>query len=174
MDLKLALEALLFREGRELRFAELAKTLNLEEAIVREAAAELAADYQDRGISVVQTEDAVGFATSRTYSRLIDTIYQEEQKGELTPAALDTLSIVLYYSPVSKADIDYIRGVNSGAMLRTLSVRDLIERKSSKQGGHRYYPSITLLRHLGLARVSELPNYEEVRSELTTFLEKKV
>ena len=80
--------------------------------------------------------------------------------------------MVVYQGPVSRPEIDQVRGVNSSFILRNLMVRGLVERVTSEKDSRRYLyqPTLDLLRHLGLEKISDLPEYEEVKKELANFL----
>src|SRR3972149_1519044 len=89
----------------------------------------------------------------------------EELKEELTPAGLETLSIIAYFGPVSKIKIDYFRGVNSAFILRNLLMRGLIDRSDkSKEEGYAYSLNFDALKHLGISKIEELPEYEKYKN----------
>ena len=101
-------------------------------------------------------------------SETVQKIAKEEYEGDLSRASLETLTIVAYLGPVSRKEIDYIRGVNSQYSLRTLLLRGLIERKS-KSGESRislYSLTIDALLHLGLQNISQLPEYDSIKKQL--------
>jgi segregation and condensation protein B len=83
-------------------------------------------------------------------------------------AGLETLSIVLYLGPVSRSEIDYIRGVNSNFILRNLLMRGLVERieHETDKRSLKYRPTFELLSFLGIGSVEELPEYETTRAEI--------
>jgi segregation and condensation protein B len=85
---------------------------------------------------------------------------------DLGKAGLETLSIVLYKGPISRADIDYVRGVNSAFILRNLSVRGLITKEDNK-----YKPTLDLISHLGIKHIDELPDKETILAELDKALQ---
>ncbi len=92
----------------------------------------------------------------------------------MTPSALETLSIIIYRGPITKKEIDYIRGVNSGFILRNLLIRGLIEKDESKEGrGVQYKPTLDLLSLLGISNLSELPEYDAVKKEIEDFKNKE-
>ena len=107
-------------------------------------------------------------------SELIKQITKEELTKDLGKAALETLAIVLYQGPISRADIDYIRGVNSSFILRNLMIRGLIERMNNPNDprGYLYRPTFELLSHLGITSVKELPEFDTVQENLTDFMRK--
>ena len=100
---------------------------------------------------------------------------KEERERDLGRAGIETLSIVAYKGPVSKKEIEYIRGVNSQYALRSLLLRGLIERKNNETGERGVGYNITgdALRFLGLSRVGDLPEYEEIKKQLEVVEEKE-
>ena len=85
--------------------------------------AQLEQDLKGRGLSLVRTDDEVMLGTAKEFSGLIEDLAKEELSRDLGKAGLETLSIVLYLGPITRADIDYIRGVNSQFILRALLIR---------------------------------------------------
>ena len=84
---------------------------------------------------------------------------------------METLSIILYQGPISRSDIDYIRGVNSQFILRNLLIRGLIERIDNPNDARSflYKVSINLLANLGINKIEELPEYEQVKKDIDLF-----
>ena len=99
---------------------------------------------------------------------MIEDLQKEELNKDLSKASLETLSIVLYKNGVSRAEIDYIRGVNSSFTLRALSVRGLVEKTVDSKDNRRYIykPSFELLSFMGVKSIEELPEYAEVSNSL--------
>ena len=83
----------------------------------------------------------------------------------LTPASLETLAIIAYLGPCNRALIEYVRGVNSTFILRSLMIRGLVERKPDpkRMNTFLYQVSFDFLRHMGLTRQGDLPDYEKYR-----------
>jgi segregation and condensation protein B len=81
---------------------------------------------------------------------------------------------VLYHGPISRREIDYVRGVNSAFILRNLLVRGLVEKTDAKEGerSFTYKPTLELLSHLGVTKIEEFPEYEQVKNELREFNER--
>jgi segregation and condensation protein B len=124
------IEALLFWKSEPVSLKELSKMLSVEVEKIDEALLELEKNLGNRGIVLVKKDESVYLATSSESSELIKKITKEEESAELGKASLETLSIVLYKSPILRSDIDYIRGVNSSFILRNLLVRGLIDKKT--------------------------------------------
>ena len=90
---------------------------------------------------------------------------------DLGKAGSETLAVVLYRGPVSRADIDYIRGVNCAFILRNLQVRGLVQRISNPKNARSFLYEATpdLLKHLGVTEITSLPDYQAMRDELEKF-----
>jgi segregation and condensation protein B len=162
------IEATLFYLAEPVRISALCKTLDAKKEDVVSALDELSKIYEGRGLALVQYDDAVSFITSPEMSETVQEIAKEEYESDLGRASLETLAIVAYLGPVSRKEIDYIRGVNSQYSLRALLLRGLIERKS-KQSDERvllYIVTIDALLHLGLKNMSELPEYDNIKRQL--------
>ena len=125
----------------------------------------------NRGLTLIQTDTEVMLGTAKEFSPLIEQLTKEELSRDLGKAGLETLSIVLYQGPISRADIDYIRGVNSQFILRNLLIRGLVERIDNPKDARSflYKTTLDLLAHLGISKVEDLPEYEKVRSDIDAF-----
>ncbi len=115
------------------------------------------------GLTLIYGENAVQLTTSADTKGAVEHLVKQEMNEELTPAAQETLAVIAYTGPVTRSEIDYIRGVNSSFILRTLLIRGLIDRKPHPEHAHtyQYAPSMTLLKHLGIPKKESLPEYEE-------------
>lgn len=168
MSFSKEIEALLFYRNEPVTLKYLASLLGTDQSSVREGLAELEQTFKERGVCLVYKEDNVMLATSPTVSDLIDRAAHEEMSRELGKAALETLAIIVYRGPVTRADIDYIRGVNSAFILRSLLIRGLVERIENPQDkrSYQYRPTFDLLRHMGVSHLEEMPNFEAIREEI--------
>ena len=150
--------------------SELIKTLGTDEQSFSDAVEHLKMSLSGRGLTLLQHDGKIALGTAKEAHGLIEKITKEELTRDLGKAGLETLSIVLYKGPVSRREIDYIRGVNSSFILRNLLMRGLIDRADDKGGrGYSYKPSLDLLMHLGISHIEDLPDYQKVREELETF-----
>lgn len=173
-NLERKIEAILFFKNEPVSFKNLAKLVEVDEESVKASVRNLQEFYRERGIVIVTDGEEVNFGTSHQESELIETVQKEEFSRELGRAGLETLSIVLYKGPISRREIDYIRGVNSGFILRNLLVRGLVERTdpSTALGAGRSYvykPTLKLLEHLGITRIEDLPEYKEAFKKIEEF-----
>lgn len=174
MNLESKLEALLFWKGEPVSKKKIQTSLECSTEELETALTALEATLSTRGLRVMKNEDEVELRTAPEASALILKLTKEELYRDLGKAGLETLTIILYKSPIKRTEIDYIRGVNSSFILRNLLVRGLVERVTESNGagvgrGYSYKPTIDLLAHLGVAKIQDLPEYEKVKADLTAF-----
>ncbi len=165
-----ALQALLFIYGEPMEVKKAASTLEVKSAEIEEAAKVLAQQLTEHksGLAVVFYDSKIQLTTKPEWSSLLEKVVKSELNEALTPAGLETLSIVAYSAPVSRAEIDYIRGVNSTFILRNLLLRGLIDRENDpkRANAYVYKPSFDFLKHIGVTRVEDLPEFDKF-SKLT-------
>ncbi len=159
-------------KGEPTKIARLAKIFGTEEGEIKEALGSLRENLSGRGIRLMEKDGAFSLATSPESAPFTRALVEEEFDSSLTKAALETMSIVVYRGPVSRADIDYIRGVNSSFILRNLLVRGLVERAANPRDSRSYLykPSFALLRHLGVQNLEELPDYGNFNEKMEEFV----
>lgn len=165
-----ALEALLFIHGEPIALKKIAETLGLEKG----EAAKLIEEFQDnlkkedRGLTLVSLGDRVQLATKPELNSALEEFVKGELSEELTPASLEVLSIISYLGPITRSKLEYIRGVNSSFILRSLLLRGLIERSVDPENSlaYIYAPSFELLNHLGIKSVKNLPDFEKFQAIL--------
>ena len=114
--------------------------------------------------------DEATLGTVPEMGALIESLLKEELVKDLGKAGLETLAIVLYRSPITRTEINYIRGVNSNYILRNLLVRGLIEKdEHSTARSTMYKPTFELLSYMGVSKVEDLPEYTSVGGAVETF-----
>lgn len=173
IDLSARVEAFLFSEGGSLTRKKLSQLLQIEEGTLAPALTELESRLAGRGITLVHTATEASLVLSRETSQEIRNAYQRELGREIGDAGLEVISIVLYRGPSTRAQIDYIRGVNTSSTIRTLLSRGLLERVGNPDDAREYLyrPTTELLAHLGVHKAEELPDYDTISNELRTFEE---
>ena len=169
METKNKIEAILFVKGEPVSLKELARSLDESETEISNALQILGKELLGRGIVLIEAGDDVSLGTSPEMSELVEKIRKESISGELSKAALETLSIILYHPNASRSEIDYIRGVNSSFILRALLIRGLVERKTNPKDARTfiYQPSIQLMSLLGSKNANKLPDFENINSKIT-------
>lgn len=168
-NLSAALEALLFSSDEPLTLALLAESLDAPATEVAEALQALDAEYQARGAGVQLREIAGGhlLVTAPEHAEWVGRLLRGRKRARLSRAALETMAIVAYKQPVTKGEIESIRGVDSSAVLATLLERNLITiRGRSKVVGRPLLYGTTgeFLDYFGLRDLGELPRPEELRA----------
>lgn len=164
-DLKSKLETLLFISHKPIAIAEASKIVEADKQLVTEALRELSEEYQQRqgGISIIFLEDKYQMVTASDNAEISAKFLKTEIAGELTKPALETLTIIAYRGPISKTELELIRGVNCSLILRNLLLRGLVEAREDKDRLTAVYQiTFDFLRHLGLNSTSELPNFEKL------------
>lgn len=169
MNLEQKIEALLFYKNEPLEIKQFCKLLNRGENEVRGALQNLANNLNNRGICLIMTENEVSLATAPEMKDSIEQLAKDEMNSEIGKAGLETLAIILYNGPISRREIDYVRGVNSTFILRNLSIRGLIEREPDPKDQRifKYKASLALLAHLGIKTINELPEFSAFKEQLT-------
>ena len=170
-DLAARAEAFLFTEGGTLTLHRLTKFLKTDEKSTREALAELSASLGGSGLTLIQTERDVSLATAPRVEGAVREWFEESLARDIGDAGLEVLAVILYRGDSTRAEIDYIRGVNTTSTSRTLLTRGLLERVSNVEDARQYvyHPTAELLAHLGVRTCSELPDYDTIRAELAAF-----
>jgi segregation and condensation protein B len=170
------IESVLLFRNEPVSVQELGRWLGESLEKVKEAIETLRKVYKDRGMVIVTDGEYVSLGTHPEASGLIESITKEELTRDIGRAGLETLAIVLYKGPIARREIDYIRGVNSGFILRTLLIRGLIERAESAAGerSYSYKPTLKLLQHLGVTSQDDLPEYKTAFEKLEKFAETAV
>ncbi|HTK05208.1 MAG TPA: SMC-Scp complex subunit ScpB [Candidatus Eisenbacteria bacterium] len=161
------IESLLFVAARPMTVKRLAEVCGVEKEEVNAALDELAAAYnaEGSGVRLLRNGNEVQMSTSPDNARLVQDFLKDETTGELTKPSLETLTIIAYRGPVTKAELEQIRGVNCSLILRNLLMRGLVEAQ-----GEPYDPQTTFrvtmdfIRFLGIAGVEELPEFDKLRS----------
>ncbi len=162
-----SIESLLLVSAKPLTYRELAKLTDQETDDIAAAVATLQDKYNqsDSGIRLLVNDKQVQLATDPEQTKLIKEYLQSEITGELTRPSLETLTIVAYRQPISKEELEQIRGVNCSLILRNLMIRGLVESREAKGGlTTNYSVTIDFLRFLGITKVEELPDYERLHT----------
>lgn len=178
-------ESLLFAAGDEgLSIKQISQVLELEEAYAREILAELTQDYNrdnSRGITVVQFAEGYQLATKKENSPYLKKLVESPGTSTLSQAALETLAIVAYKQPITRAEIEEIRGVKTERPIHTLIGKVLIKEVGRAEGTGRailYGTTKEFLDYFGLRSIEELPPLPEkvdedyIQEEADLFFEK--
>lgn len=162
------IEGVLFYKAVPMKKAAIAKVLGVGEEEVAAGLKVLKDRLQGGGTTIVEVGDSIELAVAAELDSLIENIRKDELRRDIGKAGAETLAIVIYRGPVSRGEIDRIRGVNSSYILRALETRGLIER-SAKTERNEFIPTTTLLRHLGIQEKTGLPDYANIMNALENF-----
>jgi len=163
------LEAILFAASEPLTEADIAKTLpGLIEANVIDLVNQLEESYEERGLTVQRVAGGWRLATRAEFADILRTHLRGKIRTRLSKASLDTVSIIAYRQPVSRSEIEQMRGVDSSQVLRHLLERDLITITGRAEAPGRpllYGTSKQFLEYFGLESLHGLPKPEEIFGE---------
>lgn len=180
MSLKSQIESLLFISNFPLTYKRLAELTGEKIQNVQKAIEALISEYQERknsGVILVQMGQKIQMATNPKNASVVRKFVKDETTGELTRASLETLTIIAYRGPVTRTEIEHIRGVNCAIILRNLLMRGLIEKREDKKKMESVYTiSFDFMRYLGIQKPSDLPDYERLNNaeKLRHLLEEKI
>ena len=172
MNLEAQIEAILFWKAEPVSVKTLVQILGKNEVEIGEALNNLETALVGRGLRLVRKDDEVMLGTAPEVGELIEKLTREELSRDIGKAGLETLAVIIYQGPVSRAQIDYVRGVNSSFIVRHLLVRGLVEKVPNPEDARSflYRPTFDLLSHLGISKLEEAPDYEVVKQKLNEFI----
>jgi segregation and condensation protein B len=168
MSFERTIEAILFTLGKSVSLSSLEKILHVDQRELKEIMQKLKEKWnQDTcGILLLEQEDKWQFVSHPDEAVWIQSFMKDEFEGELTRPSLETLTIIAYRGPMTKPEIEQIRGVNCHLILRNLLLRGLIEEQNLKDEIQtKYSISSDFLRHLGLTDIRDLPDYEKLHED---------
>ena len=170
-----ALEAILFTSGGPIEKKQLLTLLGITAEQLTAALANLAEGLGGHGLAVIETEEEVELRTAPEAADIVKKLREDELARDLGKGSLETLAVIAYEDGATRGEIDWVRGVNSSASLRTLLVRGLIEGREDPADKRRMRYTLTTeaLAHLGLNRTSDLPRAAELRAGTHAIIEEK-
>lgn len=164
--MKAVLEGLLFIKGSDgLTLSEICKTLEIQSGEAKNLIKELYSDYQqpNRGITLELLGEHFKLTTKKEHIQYYQKLTEEEENSVLSQSALETLAIIAYNEPITRIEIDEIRGVNSSYVIRKLLIKGLIQEVGkSELPGHpkQYGVTNNFLDYFGLGGIDELPKVQ--------------
>jgi segregation and condensation protein B len=167
LSLQAQVESLLFVATEPLILERLAGVLEVQVGEVEQALLILSQEYADRGMRIQRKGKRVQMVTAPEASDTVRRLLGLELTGKLSPAALETLAMVAYRQPITRAEIEAIRGVNSDSVLRTLINRGLIEETGRLDQAGRpfiYGTTFEFLQQFGITSLDQLPPLEEMEA----------
>lgn len=171
-----AAHALLFASGEPIEKKQLATLLEIKETELAVVLQALVGLLKGSGLTLIETTTEVELRTAPEASDIIKKLHESELARDLGKASMETLAVISYHSGATRGEVDWVRGVNSSASLRTLLMRGLIEGREDERDKRRIRYSITTeaLAHLGITRVTDLPRYNELATETKKIISEEV
>lgn len=170
MEAKDQIEAILFYRAEPVRKKEIISLVDIDLHEFEKAVQELIQHLKDTIYELIETESELQLVLKKNFDDLINQLKKSDLKRDIGNAGAETLAIIAYNHPISRAEIDKIRGVNSSYILRSLQVRGLIKKETSG-GKDTFLLTAQLLQHLGITHKSELPGYVETMNAIEQFEE---
>ncbi len=170
-ELSREIEALLFAEGGSMTFARLARATGRSESEVRATLAFIESRLSNGALTLIRSDTEVSLGIAPSARKPVLAMLKEEEERNIGEAGLEIVGVLLYEGPSTRAEIDYIRGVNSSSTLRNLLARGLVERSGNPEDGREfiYRPTTELLAFLGVTNRENLPEYATISAELNSF-----
>lgn len=171
MSLDSQIEAVLFYRTEPYEKDALATFFDVPLETVNSGLQILAERLKTGGTRLIQTDTMVQLLAAPEHSELIERLKKEELSSDIGKAGAETLAIITYRGPLSRTEIDKIRGVNSTFIIRNLLVRGLIERRDHPSDSRSFIYAVTpmFLSHLGVTTREELPDFETVMNSIDNF-----
>lgn len=166
-ELSSAIEAILFAAGESVPIARISLVLGVEESLVEAAAAQLQEEYSDsgRGMRILRLDDKLQMCSAPEYAVYIGKILEQRKPPMLSQPALETLAVVAYFQPVTRAYVEQVRGVDSSYTVSVLCERGLIEECGRLEVPGRpavFKTTDVFLRTMGVSSLDDLPALPEI------------
>lgn len=166
-NLTAAIEAILFAAGDSVPIKRLSLILGTDEQIISEALDILGAQYEDegRGMRILRLDDKAQMCSAPEFASLISRCLEQRKPPMLSQPALETLAVVAYFQPVTRAYVEQVRGVDSSYTVSMLIERGLIEECGRLEAPGRpavFRTTDVFLRTMGVSKLSELPVLPEI------------
>ncbi len=167
MNLVSSVESVLFVAGKPLLPQKIALSLqtNVDEVLAVLKTLQTKYNTPESGIKIIELSGAWQMVSDPNNSAAAEQFIKTELSEELTRAQLETLTVISYLGPITRAKLEQIRGVNSSVIIRNLLLRGLIqENPSTLEMLPEYQVTMEYIMHLGLTKIQDLPSYEEFRN----------
>jgi segregation and condensation protein B len=164
MSLASQLESILFVASKPLAVSKMAKVVQADEATVHTALQELKVRYSgpEAGIVLLENGSDWQMVSNPDNTAVTEKFVKAEISGELTKAQLETLTVISYCGPITKPELEQLRGVNCSLILRNLMMRGLVKENEGDGLLPTFEVTMDYVRHLGLSSITELPDYAEL------------
>lgn len=164
-NLENILESILFVSGDGIEIPEIAEKLQISEKEVNKAVEDLKESRKNTGIQVITYRNKVQLSSNPEYTPFVDEVLRPIKEKQLTKAVMETAAIIAYKQPITRLEVENIRGVNSDYAVNCLTENNLIEvvgRKDAIGKPLLYGTTDNFLKKFGLQSIAELPDYDEL------------
>jgi len=164
-SLKSQIESLLLVAGKPISLKEISNTLSTNVAEVQREINGLIEEYKERGFRIIKKGEKYLLASAQENGDIVARFLNEELRYDLSSAALETLAIIVYKQPITRAEIESIRGTDCSRILRVLMLRGLIEEVGRKEAPGRpilYGTTVKMITYLGLENDEQIPKLEDL------------
>lgn len=164
-NIEARIEAILFATAESSTVKKLATILDVKKEEVEAALNSLEERLNDErsGLRLIMKEDRVELATAPETAEIVKSALKHDVQGELTKPSLEALTILAYRGPMTRPELEQIRGVQSSMILRNLMMRGLVEQKDDTRLGQPLYAvTVDFLKHIGVAKAADLPDFEKL------------
>lgn len=163
-NIKSIIESILLVAEKPVSAKEMSVCAEAMTSEVQKSLAELINEYKDRGIKIIKKGDYYSLVTAPENAEVVGKFLNEELRHDLSEAAVETLSIITYKQPITRMEIEEIRGVQADQILRNLMIRGLIGEVGRKESPGRpilYGTTMEFLQYFGLQSEEDIPKFEE-------------
>lgn len=164
-NLEAQIEAILFATAEPMTIRKLGSILGAKKNVIESAAKSLAhrLDDETSGLRLIVKEEKIELVTSPETSDFVRKALKQDVQGELTKPSLEALTILAYRGPMTRPELEQIRGVQSSMILRNLMMRGLVETKDETRLGQPLYAvTVDFLKHIGIAKQEDLPDFQKL------------
>lgn len=168
-DIKGMIESILLVAEKPVSVKEISACTGEMASVIQKYLSELIDDYKDRGIKIIKKGEYFSLVTDPANTEIITKFLNEELRHDLSEAAVETLSIITYKQPITRMEIEEIRGVNADQIVRNLLIRGLVAEVGRKEAPGRpilYGTTMEFLQYFGLTSEEEIPKFVPPEPEL--------
>ena len=177
-DLDYVLEALMLVSGEGLRISDITETLGLQRSEIDSSLKRLKRRYGGKSGIIIQTYgDKIQFASNPKYAESVESVLKPVREKELSNAALETVAIIAYRQPVTRLEVEQVRGVNCDYAIQVLLKHDLIEVKGRKDAVGKpllFGTTEKFLKRFRIEDINQLPDYDRLLESITVIDRKSV
>ncbi len=166
--IKSFIESILLVAEKPVSIKELSSSIGQMNSEIQKALTELINEYKNKGIKIIKKGEYFSLVTDPENSEIVGKFLNEELRHDLSDAAIETLSVITYKQPVTRVEIEDIRGVQSDQLLRNLMIRGLITEVGRKETPGRpilYGTTMEFMQYFGFSNESQIPEFKEPVSE---------